>query len=217
MLISYGKKFIYIQVWKTGSTSLMAALKPYSYQFDRYERFARAMSRRLGIEDAEKWKVHFNTHKHSTADEISKLVKPELFNGYFKFCFVRNPFDWLVSQYSHIISQPNHRHYELARYLGSFDKYVRWRVESGNRVLQMGWSCSSEGDNLVDFVGRFETLDNDLKFIAEKLSVKIEMPHLNRSTNRGDYREYYKSQQLVDFVLEHYREDFTHFGYKMSI
>ncbi len=217
MLISYKRKFIYIQIWKTGSTSAETVLKPHAYQYDLKQRGMRFIAEKFRLPGSPKWNLYLNTKKHSKAAEIQQLVSPKIFKDYFKFAIVRNPFDWLVSMYTYILQTPSHRHYELARYLGSFEKYIKWRGECGYNYLQKSWICDNEGNNLVDFIGNFETLKADFRTVGSRLNLDLSLPHLNKSIKKKDYREYYTSTQLVDYVVEHYKEDFEYFKYSKVI
>jgi hypothetical protein len=70
------------------------------------------------------------------------------------------------------------------------------------------------GELLMDFVGRYENLQDDFNSLRAKLGITQTLPHLNKSNHR-DYRSYYNdhTQQLV---AEHFKADIELFGYSFS-
>ena len=46
-------------------------------------------------------------------------------------------------------------------------------------IPQVDYLCDFKNNILVDFVGRFEKLDNDIKVLSKKLNMKINLEHLN--------------------------------------
>lgn len=153
------------------------------------------------------------------------------YGDYFKFTFVRNPFDRLVSCFVNKLREPgrdskNYRdgvHLALTRY-GCFragmsfhefalaivdipDDQADRHFESQHRFV-----TDDEGTLLVDAVGRFERLAEDFdRFFAGRLGAQVELPHLLRSS-RGPFEGYY-DDDLRNRVRERYAEDFELFGY----
>jgi hypothetical protein len=65
----------------------------------------------------------------------------------------------------------------------------------------------------VDYVGRFEAMDQSLAHVARETGLAMKMPHINVSPSRGkSYQELY-SQQSVEIIRERYAADLEHFGY----
>ena len=71
----------------------------------------------------------------------------------------------------------------------------------------------------MNFIGRYETLDDEVEKLEDQLKIKIELPHLNKSEPRAhkDPKEYFTSSKLIDLVVTNYREDFEYFGYSTNI
>jgi hypothetical protein len=80
---------------------------------------------------------------------------------------------------------------------------------------QAYFTHSPDGDRLVDFVGRCETLEQDLLYLNEHRNMSIRTMHLNRSLNRQDqdYRRYYTNQDTVEAAREIYAKDIAFFKY----
>ncbi len=74
-------------------------------------------------------------------------------------------------------------------------------------------SClvDENGKLLVDFVGKFENLDEDFRSICQKVGISARLPHINKS-KRTDYRDYYDSETR-DLTAQLYAEDIERFGY----
>ena len=90
MIISHKHKFIYISVPKTGTSSVIDAfMRNFKVQTKNIKK---------GIFSP----LYFDrktVNKHITALELREVVGDEIWNSYFKFSFVRNPWDLIVSQY----------------------------------------------------------------------------------------------------------------------
>jgi hypothetical protein len=94
--------------------------------------------------------------------------------------------------------------------LGSFDQYIRWRCARKVR-FQKDFICSKDGKLLVDYVGKFERIDDDFKKICSRIGVSASLPKLNVS-NLKPYREFYNNE-AKDLVWKTYSPDITFFQY----
>ena len=95
--------------------------------------------------------------------------------------------------------------------MSGFDEFIRLKC-SIPHSLQKDFIYSDSGEKLVDFVARFETLDEDFDIICKKIGIKsLKLPHLNVS-DRDHYRKYY-TQETQELVQEFYKEDIELFGY----
>ena len=147
---------------------------------------------------------------HLTTDEYLDCgyLNTELFTRYFKFTFVRNPWDRFVSEYKY---RGFDHHFSL-------DEFIKYHLPKPGmtdnyRHLIPQSHFFSKHHNL-DFVGRFENLQNDFSVIAEQLKLETSLlPHVNASRNNHQaYQECY-----TDFsrrwVAETYKEDISRFNY----
>ncbi len=148
------------------------------------------------------------------------------FAAYFKFAFVRNPWDRVLSSYVFLKEGGmNERDRAWAqRHLcgyGSFDEFVRRWVNRSNVyselhfVPQAWYLALSDGRPGVDFVGYYENLDRDFEYLRGKLGIAPDrpLPCLNKTQGKDRrYTEYYSpiTRQIVESV---YREDIELFGY----
>ncbi len=155
---------------------------------------------------------------HMPIPSYQLIFSAEEFDRYFKFSFVRNPFDRLVSAYRYMRnggpgasgSPGEHRCEagttltervktqvvsEVAAY-DDFEHFVtEWLNRSNTRLYehfrpQHRFVCSPDGQLQLDFVGRFERLTDDFGQIAERIGTKPVLPHENRSSNGAvDYAQ----------------------------
>jgi len=161
------------------------------------------------------------------------FLQRDEFDRLFKFAFVRNPFERLVSEY-------RYRNYFQHR---SFSDFVL------NRMPRPGWDDKyrhvmpqyemlhdREGCLLVDFVGRFETLQRDFDEVCKRLGIEDSaLPHRNPSNKKSrnlkrrvrnvlfrngendkrHYTEFYDAR-TKDAVERFYRKDIEAFEYRFD-
>ncbi len=215
MLISHSHRFIFFHVAKTGGMSVRSALLPYTEEPARFK-IKRPPAQKAGQPNPF-YAVWEALLLHAVARDVQKEVPSTIFGSYYKFAFVRNPWDWQVSMYNFILSEPTHIRHNLVVSFGSFDRYLDWVVATdspypkGATKFQYETLTDSDGRLLVDYVGRFETLAQDFAQVCHQVGLTTRLPHLNSSQHRN-YRAYYneRSQQMV---AEHFATDIDLFGY----
>lgn len=200
-------KSIFIHIPKCAGTSVARAL----------------YRRRVGNKDG----------NHMTAGWYQLTFDEETYNRYFKFTFVRNPWDRLVSAYHFVkaggMSEADRIWGErvLSRF-SSFDDFVkRWVIEKNvtnigeglekTRVVfapQYGFVCI-RGSKIpaVDFIGSFENIKTDFAHVAETIGVQVALDFLNVSnkSQRSYIDEYTDESRSI--VADVYRTDIEMFGY----
>lgn len=142
-----------------------------------------------------------------------KKYKPTEFNTYFKFSIIRNPWDKLLSQYFfRVKDNTQHGYIESAKDMSFLDFLLNpfpAKHASQHSKLFEGDVC------LVDFIGRFENLQEDFNTICDKIGVpQQELPHVNK-TKHKHYAEYY-DEETKQIVAEKYAKDIEYFGYKFG-
>lgn len=151
-----------------------------------------------------------------------RIFGDALFEQYFKFTFVRNPWDRVVSAYTFLRKGGMDREDKAfaARHIApyaDFDQFVRcWlSAESARRSLhfrpQSDWLCLRDGTLGVDYIGRFERLAEDFKVVCEQLGIQANLAHHNAS-QRHDYRQYYTGETAA-IVGEVYQRDIALLDY----
>ena len=137
------------------------------------------------------------------------------FESYYKFGFVRNPWDRVVSLYLR-------KEGLQMRDKMTFDEFVDWIKYSSStcnhpvpHTNQLDWLIDPHGNILMDYTGKLETLSDDWKITSKWLSIKAELPHKYRNSDKKHYSEYYNEKTkeimrkkfIIDIELFEYEFD----------
>jgi hypothetical protein len=217
MLVSHTHKFVFIHIYKTAGTSIARGLAPYNVS--PYKRRTARFLKRIGIPFPSQWHTGLSV-EHKTAIEARAQLGKGVFDRYFSFAFVRNPWDWQVSIYRHVTRNKEHsQHARFVRF-GNFNSYVRWLCEgdSTERDLrgQVDFLQDENGKQVVDFVGRFESLPSDFELVCQKIGIEAQLPRLNTAQHQIDYRAFFDNRS-VDMIAARYAEDIQRFGYEFEM
>lgn len=193
MLISNQKRFIFVHIPKTGGSSIFRALSSCNDAPDTDD------NRHLGLLEIYNRYGYLAGEDDGAAGELKK---------YFKFAFVRNPWDRVVSMYSYRL-----RNREIPPDL-TFSEFVMNRREHpfGMHRDQVKFIEDPEGKVAVDFIGRFENLEKDWSTLQSRFGISSGLPHLKRTSHRH-YQTYY-NRKLRDEIADLYRRDIETFGYR---
>ncbi len=212
MLISHSKKFIFIHNYKVAGTSIESALCDYS---NPSFTSSSIKDKLLLISKIYPEVYSGNFSRHISAPELKSLAPEKLFENYFKFGFVRDPWDWQVSLYTYMLKEVGHHQHKLAKSFKGFDDYIEWRVNEDLR-LQKDFFYDKSGKCLMDFIGKFETIESDMAYIFNKFAMPARLQHLNKSRNTKDYLHLYSARSLK-IVEEAFKEDIIAFGYQSPL
>ena len=143
----------------------------------------------------------------------------KLYEDYFKFAFVRNPWSRLVSCWKNKVVDSNVEFNfdpaELER-MQHFEAFVDFAasldIETCNSHLRTQTALIDL--NNIDYLGRMESFDDDVNHIFRELGLKEKavVPR-NVSSSSKPYQDYY-SQELAAKVAQIYRKDIRMFGYR---
>ncbi|MAI35887.1 MAG: hypothetical protein CBE00_14245 [Planctomycetaceae bacterium TMED240] len=209
MLISRKCKFLFVHVYKNAGMSITKALSPFTVS--RYQRETVRLLRQLNLPFPIHWDpTPFDTH--ATAVELVSVMGRDEFASLFSFGIVRNPWDWLVSLYTYVLKTPHHHLHPLFQELGSFQNYIGWQCDGG-LPLQKDFLFSSDGEQLVSFIGRYEKLERDFRHVCTQVGVSANLPKLNVSRKSRSFKQYY-DERLVEMVREKYQPDIDLFDYR---
>jgi hypothetical protein len=222
MILSHKHKFIFISNGKTGTTSIQAALAP----------LQEAEHLDLGIPG-------LFSKGHIPPALLKSFVGRRVWETYYKFCFVRNPWDWMVSQFFYNFVRESRRKVrttagapegEAAAAPDAPDEIpnvgaltpddVRKTYEllknhkglpDADSLFQYHYAFDEGGRPMVDYVGRFETLREDYEQIMKTVGASAELPFRNVTLHRP-YASYY-DDETRDLVAKLYEIDVRAFGY----
>lgn len=235
MILSHKHRFVFIKTHKTAGTSLEIALsrycgprdiitpirekdeavrrslgcpgpqnylKPYSeYQFRDYSALLRKFRR------ARKFRNHI------PASRIRERVPEEVWRTYFKFSVIRNPFDYVVSLYFWEMRKAGRARESFRDYLMSNSEVI----DNFCKKTYVDGQCG------MDFVVRFENLEDDLRVLSEKLGLPRQFYDEFRSLNakKGVRPQNATTEEMfagfhegVDLIMDGCREEIERFGYQ---
>ena len=211
-MISHKHKCIFVEIPKTGSTSIRTVVgSPPKAHLNicqiRYN-MQHYWTRYGGIKNKLLSSLYLLLPENKRIE-----TGEEEFRSYFKFGFVRNPWDRVVSLYFRTDGLQ-------MKDKMTFDEFVDWIKYSSSTCIhpvphtnQLDWLVDPHGNVLVDFIGKFENIQKDWELIADKHGLPMKLPHKNKSLNeRNFYTEYY-SKKTKEIVESKFRVDIEFFDY----
>ena len=206
MIISALHKYIFVAIHKTGTHSVRQALRNHMRPAD-IEQVGLFVQKKFPIPQLAQLQ-----HGHLSLAQVRPYLRPEECDGFFKFAFVRNPFDRFISYCAF-----------RTRDQDIFDRdpkkvmrhYLFEAPPHGHLLFQPQHSfiTGAEGEMLADHVGRVERMQESYDEIAQQLGIPSSRLERVNATKRNSYRDYY-DQQLIDGVARLYARDLELFGYQ---
>ena len=144
-------------------------------------------------------------NQHSTYKYIESVFKKENINldDYFKFAFFRNPWERRVSQYFYARQQAEKKRPYAVKFSHFLKNFKDFALEDCLGKGGYKWLENSEGEIGVNFVGRFDNLQEDFDYVCERIKIpKIKLPHHNK-TDHKHYMEYYDDELMNSFALKY--------------
>jgi hypothetical protein len=205
MIVSHQHRFVFAAIPKTGTHSVRQALRAHLGD-DDLEQVGLFVNKRFPFEELAAIK-----HGHISLQQIRPFLGETAFESYFKFAFVRNPFDRFVS-YCAFMTRAD------GAFLKNPKQVMRFILDDERprqHVLfqpQHSFVTDADGALLADHVGRVEDMQGSYDVICERLNLPGAMLEQVNSSRRGSYRDYY-DDALTDAVAQLYRRDLELFGY----
>lgn len=211
MIISHKYKFIFIHVPKTGGTSVEKTLAPILGKDDSLVTIDSSF--RMTVDPR-----YPKLTKHSQLLDIKSAVSADIWRSYFKFAFVRNPWDLMVSWYAFRqrdgLQNQEHPDHKLFTGGVSFPKFL----QSAKRLLsecQTDYIFDKSNAQALNFVGKFENITHDFRHVCQAIGLEsIELPTLNASRH-AHYSAYY-NENTSKIVEEAFKKTIKHFNYKFN-
>lgn len=195
-------KVLFLHVPKTGGQSVYAFLK--SNYVGKIQYIHTNLTQQL---------------EHTTSKELQKI---------FIFCFVRNPWDRLVSNYFYAIEMYNifkNNPTRMKSKLNQFRKNVASmsfhdfvlslspRILQQNLHLRPQTTFMSPLKNFINYTGKFENLEEDMRHLSNLLHISYTpLPLVNVSERERRYTDYY-TEKTKDIVSKLYYQDIIEFDY----
>jgi len=213
-MISHRHKCIFVQVPKTGSTSIRVLLgKPIRPHLNLWE-IKTLMESYWPVRGGRTNRIIECFYLMLSRERRLEIGRQQ-FQSYFKFGFVRNPWDRVVSLYE------RREALELKAQM-TFDQFADWIQYSSSTCIhssphryQLDWFVDPNGKVLADFIGRFERLEKDWAFVAKNLGLSETLPHARANPRTRHYSEYYtpRTRRLIE---EKFKVDIETFGYQFE-
>jgi hypothetical protein len=231
ILINHEKQIIFIRIPKTASTYLTKML------INKYN-FIRCLDLREDhdiifntnkLDNDKFWggkeMSFFDYFKTSTLhNEILKMDEIK-WNTYSKVCFVRNPYDRIVSGWKFI--KERHQQFDSFNYIHfsscDFKDYLKLDPNSVS-VFEFIHTFMTQTFNIikydVKYIGKLENIEKE--FIKILIDTGLEINESNivfektkiNSTSHDNYKKYYDNESIA-LVNKIFEEDFINFGYTM--
>ena len=230
-MISHKHKFIFVHIPKCGGSSIELALL-------KNEGIKLADDKIELLTDKQKHEYSIGYIFEDTMAQHRKISQYEVCNDkYFTFTFSRNPWERVLSEYFYIRKNNGCRcdnsmtqnwpseldfwpsELDFNDKFPTFNDFLKndgikcgWR---GHISLQIDYVLNSNKNKGVDFIGKFENIQQDFNIICDKIGIpQLELPHKN-ATNHKHYTEYY-DDETREIVAEKFAKDIEYFGYKFG-
>ena len=213
MIVSHKHKFIFIHIPRTAGT-----------------RVSKSICKRIGVKNWKKFigepssliegKVEENGewvgNKHIRAKKLKKLVGGKVWKSYFKFSFVRNPWDRAISVYLH-----NRKNSKLKNVWPKSKKMFRialkakYNLLGSNSVQQIDYVTDDRNKVILDFVGKFENLSEDFKFVTKSIGISCKINRVYDSTGKKNHVEWY-DESSKNVIRREKKDDINKFNYNFQ-
>ena len=215
--INHDLKAIFIHIHKTGGTTVAMNLKKY-YGFETYY-LRRPDHQKFCLDKKKKKYINYENRVHGvinyfkTSPHLNKKMNmnQEKWNNYYKFCFIRNPYDRIVSAWNHV----NRFNIPFKNFLNLKD--LCNDVEYMHMFMPQYRSMINEKANsYINFIGHFENLNEDFEIILNNLGIKNIIHNKNYKLNVRNHKYYYEyyDQESLEKVNILMKEDFDNLDYK---
>ena len=215
MIISRGRRYIFVHIPKTGGTSMALALEVRAMKDDiLIGDTPKALRRR---NRAKRLTARGRIWKHSTLADIDGVVTRQEMQDFLIFTLVRNPWDRLVSYYHWLrVQEFDHPAVTLAKRLdfsGFLNDPVTRSAVSAN-TYESYMRDASGGLHDPVYV-RIEELEADLVPIRAHLGFDPRPGRSNASVRERDWRTYYSDRDAA-LVEDLCSADIAGFGYEFG-
>lgn len=255
-MISQKYKFIFSHVIKTGGTSVEFSLRkfhtpvehPYpilgnvercipsirggELNFTNKNHKAKCVSE---IGAKAKWHYECMWKSHITAYQYKIFLENEdkkiIWDDYFKFAFVRNPYHYMVSLFVMFAKRKHfvQKHDKFLKKIPTeFNLFVERFVDTDDRLLvpldyhsnvQSDWVTDKNENILFDFIGRLESIQVDYDYICGNVGIEThKLVDINKSEKQSnksvsEYMDFYNTH-TKKLVYKYFEKDFDLFKYK---
>ena len=238
MLISHKKQFIYTKTAKTAGTSVESYFEKFCMPEGEWE-FSHAREEYVSKEGIIGYRGNDARGKkwvnHMSALEIRNNIGNSIWNSYFKFCVIRNPFDKIISAFFFVEEQKRNRSVVenlksiVGKIMGksepldfikgenSIERFRSW-IRRGGSIIDRD-KYLIDGEICVDYFIRYEDLENGIKHVCNHLNISFEPERISRLKSglrdtKIPLRDFY-NEEIIQMVSKIYKFEIEEFGYSM--
>lgn len=205
-MISHKHKCIFIHIPKSAGSSVFRFFNPdlkVDWRTPNYDVLYGWCPKR---------KIHL---QHATTDQLldTELISEEIWDTYYKFTIVRNPWDRAYSDYLWIKSD--------RKVKGSFNDFIQKKgqfkdiLTDNNNMFYRGDHLINQTDFFyingklkVDNILRFENFTDDINFLIKKLNIEEEFNiHEKKSKKRYKHYSFFYNNSKRKIIEEKYQKD----------
>ena len=205
MILSHKLKLLFIAIPKTGTHAFRIALRK---EMDSEDEEQVGLFVQKKFSNAEIAKIN---HGHISAEQLVKVIPPEIWKHYYKYAVVRNPWDKYIS-FCFFMNRENE---DFQKDPTSFLNRIIDKQKVKSRILfrpQYEFVYDHNGEMLVNECGRFEDLQGSFDELAQRIGIQTQkLEHVNASVH-DKYRKYY-SEELKEKVADYYQRDIELFNF----
>ncbi len=177
MIICDPHKFMFIHVPRTGGTSAQQMWK--------------------------RW--HNGEKKHTTYPELVKQFPTRAFHQYFKFGFIRNPWERVYSMFCKHNRQDS---------VDTSKGFKHWMFDEERTDSQRHKQSAFYFLKGVDHVAVYENFEQEWDYIFETIGIpRAQLPFSNKfRSDDAPYKDFY-DDEMQEFMIKYHKEDIEYGGY----
>ncbi len=209
MIVSHAHRYLFFAVPKTATHAVREVLRSSLFEQDWEQQ---ALDSKRGQQHLPIAELASIGHGHIDAIAAQTYLETSIWNDYFKVAFVRNPFDRFVSACAFL----NRSNPEFAEQPTQWMKHAIRRPQFQQRILirpQSRQLCDKQGELKMDFVGRYESLQESLDQLLQLLNLPSQQLVRRNASKHKDYQDYYDAE-LEQQVRAFYQKDLELFSYQ---
>ncbi len=222
-MISKTHQFIFIHNFKTGGTSIEKKLGHFDVlthdvQDHRTLREIELLTDRNLFFKKSLYAIKKGKLNRVTPN-LNKAIFPDLtkneFNNFYKFTFVRNTWARMYSWYANVLKDEHMRsQYGIDNLDYSFKNFLLEKIDH-KTFSQLYFIKDKAGTVPMDFIGRFENLQNDFNVVCKALSIEdTELPKM-LVRKYSHYTENYTEETKL-LVHKLYKDEIDYFNFEFG-
>ncbi len=199
MMISHHYKFIFIANPKSATHAIRHALRPLLHKYD-WEQCILYEDKKFPISAIASLK-----HGHITLSQISPFFPGNTLDFYFKFGFIRDPYERFVSGCKFLYGKNR-------KFLENPNSFMKMQISKPKSMQQKVifqpqsyFFMNDKDDIVVDYVGKYENLKYDFSYICNEIGLnQLKLESYNESIDL----EIDFDIELYELVSTFYKRDY---------